>query len=60
MRIAIPTKTVYPLASLPHPWLNHTALKLIKRRNSIFRSAKRSGSYILMSSYRRARNQVVS
>ena len=60
MHITIPTKTVYPSISSLHPWLNCTALKLIKRRNSLFRAARCSGSPTLMSNYHRARNQVVT
>ena len=60
MHICIPSKISYPSSLPPHPWLNNKALSLIKRRNSIFRAAKRSGSSSLLSLYHSARNKVVS
>ena len=60
MHICIPSKISYPSSLPPHPWLNNKALSLIKRRNSIFRAAKRSGSSALLSLYHSVRNKVVS
>ena len=60
MHICIPSKISYPSSLPPHPLLNNKALSLIKRRNSIFRAAKRSGSSSLLSLYHSARNKVVS
>ena len=60
MHICIPSKVSFPSTLPPHPWLNNKALRLIKQRNSAFRSAKRSGSTSLLCLYRSLRNKVVS
>ena len=60
MHICIPSKVSFPSSLPPHPWLNNKALHLIEQRNSVFRSAKRSGSTSLLCRYCSLRNEVVS
>ena len=51
MTTTVPSKLVYPLPTLYLPWINRSSFNHVKIRNSIFSSAKRSGSPFLWAKY---------
>ena len=57
MMITIPRKVMYPPTNSSLPWINCSFLNHIKIRNSIFSSAKRTGSPSLWAKYRSYRNK---
>ena len=56
MDICIPKKRLSPKKHLP--WLSPTLLSAIKRRNSLFRTYKRTGSVNKFEEYKKQRNLV--
>ena len=60
MHTSIPSKLVYPSPRFSVPWINDSLLSHIKFRNSLYRSAKRTGPLSLWSYYRYFRNQTLS
>ena len=59
MEECIPKK-VLPPRRCNLPWLNKTLVQSMRRRNCIFRKAKRTNNALHNSKYRRARNRVIS
>ena len=60
MHTTIPSKLVYPSPYFSVPWINGSLLSHIKFRNSLYRSAKRTGSLSLWSYYRYFCNKTLS
>ena len=60
MHTTIPSKLVYPSPRFSVPWTNGSLLSHIKFRNSLYCSAKRTGSQSLWSYYRYFRNKTLS
>ena len=60
MHTTIPSKLVYPSPRFSVPWINGSLLSHIKFRNSLYHSAKHTGSLSLWSYYRYFRNQTLS
>ena len=60
MTSTVPSKLVYPPTNSYHPWINRSFLNHVKKRNSIFSSAKRSGSPSLWGKYCSYRNKTLA
>ena len=60
MTTNVSSKLLYPPTNSYLPWINHTFLNHVKIRNSIFSSAKRSGSPSLWTKYRSYHNKTLA
>ena len=60
MNCTIPSKLTFPSNISSLPWINHSYLKCVKTRNSLFISAKKGGSPRLWAKYKSYRNETLA
>ena len=60
MTTTIPSKLVYLPTNSSLPWINHSFLNHVKKRNSIFSSVKRTGSLSFWAKYHSYHNKTLA
>ena len=58
MQLCIPQSTVYSCRNLP--WLNKRVMQAIRKRDALFRKAKKCKSFAVFQKYRAARNRATA
>ena len=60
VRSLVPQKTIYSRSSFSHPWINREYINRVKKKNRLYRAAKKSNSEPAWSKFRILRNHTLS